>query len=88
MQFLARRAQFQHFARDHDAPLGRHGGQRIHHGVQGCWIGIVAIVDDGDVTHLDDLPAFVCRGERRQRPTASEGLRPRSSPAATAASAL
>ena len=67
MQFLARRAQFQHLARDHDAALCRHAGQRVHHCIEGRWIGIVAIVDDRDVAHLDDRPTFVRGGQSRQR---------------------
>ncbi len=67
MQFFACRAQFQHLARDHDAALRRHRGQRVHHRVQGRWIGIVTIVDDRDVAQLDDRPPFVRGSESRQR---------------------
>ena len=46
---------------------GLHRSQRIDHGMQRLRIGIVAIVDDRDVTQLENLPALVGRRESRQR---------------------
>ncbi len=67
MQFLARWPKFQHLSRNHDSSFRRHRSQRIHHCIQGRWIGIVTIVDDRDVAHLDDRTAFVSRNQRGQR---------------------
>ena len=72
MQFLARRPQFQHFSRDHNPPLRVHRGQGIDHRVQRLRIGIVAIVNDRDVTQLDNLSALVRRSRVASAATASE----------------
>ncbi len=89
MHLFTGRPEFQHFSRDHNATPRLHRRKRIDHGTQRLRIGIVAIVDDRDVTQLENLPALVGRREsqpaRRRLPTA---FSPRARPTATAASAF
>ena len=67
MHFFARRTELQHFSRDHDATPRLHRSESVNHGAQRLRIGIVAIVDDGDVTQLENLSALVGRSKRRER---------------------
>ena len=49
------------------SPLCLHRSERIDHGLQRFRIGIVAIVDDGDVTQLENLSALVGGRKRGER---------------------
>ena len=66
MHLFPQRAEFQHLACDHNAALRVHPRQCVYHRVQRLRIRIVAIVDDRDVTQLENLPALVGGLERRQ----------------------
>src|SRR5581483_2414320 len=76
MQFFRQRPEFEHLSRDHDSPLRIHRCQRVDHRVQRLRIRIVAIVHHRDVTQLENLPAFVGRSERCQRPYRFRRLHP------------
>src|SRR6202008_4650638 len=52
MQCFTLRAKLEHLAGDHDAARRLHPRESIDHRSERLWIGIVAIVDDGDVTQL------------------------------------
>src|ERR1700756_972816 len=78
MHFCSRGTKLQHFPRNHDTTSGFHRGQGVDHGVERLWIGIVAIVDDCDVTQLENLAAFIRRGESCQRVHRFRRLQPTS----------
>src|SRR5208282_874296 len=59
---LSRGTEFEHFACNHDAPPRWYLSQGTNHAVEGLWIGIVAIVDDGRARITEDLSTLVlCR---------------------------
>ena len=66
MQCFSCRAKLEHLSGDHDAARRLHRSESVDHGLERLWIGIVAIVDDGDVTQLENLPALVGWLERRK----------------------
>ncbi len=76
MHLVSRWTEFQHFAGDHHAPSCFHRSQGIDHGMQRLRIRIVAIVDDRDVTQLENLPTLVGRHQTGQRLDGFRKLQP------------
>jgi len=60
-------AEFEHLPGHQDAALGGTRGERVNHGAQSFWIGVVTVVEDGGARDVDQLAALVAGSERRER---------------------
>src|SRR5258708_11002293 len=66
MYLLAGCTKFQHLARYYNSSASRHCRQSLDRRHKRLRTGIVTIVEDRDVTQLDDLSTFIGRFERWQ----------------------
>src|SRR5579871_3164935 len=60
-------AEFEHFAGDENAAFAGTRGERLDHGAQRFWIGVVAVIQQRSAVDLDNFTALLASSERFER---------------------